>query len=263
MLPANRASRAKGWLAGVRPAQNGGVGRNLERLAEGFLRFVVLIAVAFVESVGTLADHIRTDGHALASVFAGPILSRSQQPRARAKAAVSLLYDQTVHLRAKVALEERLFAYMQPADNPGVLGFRNEHRILRGGANPPQPLAKLGGARWIAKLGGEFRQPRRVRGLCAANFQVLAFSIRCHEPALAFRRKRASTAGPSSSRSASAAIHRADREPCRRILAAARVASRFNRKFLLPMFRKAQLTAFLTKWRSSPASRSIKGNTLR
>src|SRR5207302_1126457 len=114
----------------------------------------------------------------------GPILGGSQQPGARAKAAVSLLHDQPVHLRAHVALEERLFAHMQPADNSGVFCFRNEHRILRGGADPPQPLAELGGCRWIAKLGREFCQPRRVRALRAANFQFWAFSIRCHWPAL-------------------------------------------------------------------------------
>src|SRR5215472_4805551 len=66
-----------GCLRGVHPAQNDRLGRNLERLSERFLRFVVLVAVAFVELVGALADYVRTDGHALASVFAGPVLGSS------------------------------------------------------------------------------------------------------------------------------------------------------------------------------------------
>jgi hypothetical protein len=34
----------------------------------------MLVAVPFVKLVGALADYVRTDGHALAAVFAGPIL---------------------------------------------------------------------------------------------------------------------------------------------------------------------------------------------
>src|SRR5258708_24659732 len=54
-----------------------------------------------------------------------------------------------------------------------------------------------------------------------------------------------------------AAIQRADREFCRRIRSAARIAARFRREFLLPMFRSAQFTALRTKFLSSRASRSI------
>jgi hypothetical protein len=54
--PQRRAQ--KDVSVGVCQPQNDRLGRNLERLAEGFLRFVVLVAVAFVELVGALADHV-------------------------------------------------------------------------------------------------------------------------------------------------------------------------------------------------------------
>jgi hypothetical protein len=73
----------------------------------------------------------------------------------------------------------------------------------------------------------------------------------------AFRRSRACTTALFNSRSASTEIQRPAREPWLRILSAARIASRFNRTFRFPMFRKAQFTAFLTKFRSSCASRRM------
>lgn len=47
-------------------------------LAEGFLRFVVFVTVAFVELVGAFADHVRADRHAFAAMLAGPILGGGQ-----------------------------------------------------------------------------------------------------------------------------------------------------------------------------------------
>ena len=47
-----------------------------ERLAESFLRFVVFVAVAFVEGVGAIADYVGADGHVHALFLAGPILGR-------------------------------------------------------------------------------------------------------------------------------------------------------------------------------------------
>src|SRR5229473_85292 len=45
----------------------------LQRLAERFLRFVMLVAVALVKLVRALANYIRADRHALATMFARPI----------------------------------------------------------------------------------------------------------------------------------------------------------------------------------------------
>ena len=77
--------QARRWFLQVITMQ---ILRDLQRLAEGLLRLVMLVAGTFVKLVGALADHIRTDGHALAVVFAGPILGGGEQPRACAETAM-------------------------------------------------------------------------------------------------------------------------------------------------------------------------------
>lgn len=59
------------------------------------------------------------------------------------------------------------------------------------------------------------------------------------------------TAGLFNSRRASAAIQRAVEESSARIFLAVRIAARFSARFLFPILRSAQFTAFLTKLRSS------------
>src|SRR5215472_2426942 len=236
-------------------------GQTLQGLAEGFLCFVMLEAVALVEPVGALADHIRADGHAFTAVFASPILCRGQELTAGAKAPVPLRDDKTVNFRAKIGFQERLLTHVDPAYDPSDLCFGYKEGVLRRGPDAAKPLANLRRCCRIAELARQLCEARRVSGFRKPNFQLLPFSVRLHCFARAFRRSLDSTAGLFSSRSASAAIHRADRESCRRLLSAARIASRFSLRFLLPMFRKAQLTAFRTKFRSSYASRSITRKT--
>src|SRR5258705_163831 len=108
----------------------------------------------------------------------------------------------------------------------------------------------------IAKLSTELRNPLRIGALRAPNLQ-LVLACECHLFHASVRRRRTCTASLFSSRSASAAIHRAARESCLRIFSASRMAARFSRTFLFPIFRKAQFTAFLTKFRASWASREI------
>src|SRR5258708_33369323 len=107
----------------------------------------------------------------------------------------------------------------------------------------------------IAKLGGEFGDARSIGAPCTANAPscfLVGGGPRFHA---AFRRRRACTAALRNSRRASAAIQRADREFCRRIRSAARIAARFRREFLLPMLRSAQFTALRTQFLSSPGFR--------
>src|SRR5450759_2058875 len=73
------------------------------------------------------------------------------------------------------------------------------------------------------------------------------------------RSKRAATAGEVSSRRASAAIQRADFEPCSRMRSAASIARPLRWRSRFPIWRSAQFTAFRTKLRSSQASRSQRG----
>jgi len=67
------------------------------------------------------------------------------------------------------------------------------------------------------------------------------------------------TASPVSSFRASAAIHLALRESIRWISSAVSMALLFNGRSRFPICRSAQLTAFLTKFRSSVAARTITG----
>src|SRR5713226_9611355 len=69
----------------------------LQRLAERFLRFVMLVAVAFVKPMRALANYIRSDRHALAAVFASPIFGGGKQLRARSEAALPFGNDEPVH----------------------------------------------------------------------------------------------------------------------------------------------------------------------
>ena len=67
------------------------------------------------------------------------------------------------------------------------------------------------------------------------------------------------TASLVSSRNASAAIQRADRDPCSLMRLAASIASELRPRLRFPICRNAQFTAFLTKLRSSSACFSSSG----
>src|SRR5438105_3831593 len=114
-------------------SRNWGWCRRLQRLAEGLLRFVVLVAVALVKLVRALANHVRTHRHALASVFAGPVFSGCEQLRARAQAAVPVRDDQPVDLRADFALQQRLLESEVRAEVNGLV-VADGHRSLGAGA---------------------------------------------------------------------------------------------------------------------------------
>src|SRR6266850_258398 len=228
----------------------------LQRFAKGLLRLVVLVAVSFVKLVRTLANHVRSHGHALAPVLSRPLFRRCKQPRARSGASHSFVYDEPVHFGADLDFKKRLPAHMQPADDSILRRFRHKHSMLRGGFDSVQSLAHLGRGCRIPKLSAELRNPLRIGALRAPDLQFV-LACESHQLQAVFLRNRACTASLFSSRSASAAIHRAAREFCLRILSAARIASRFSRIFRFPMFRKAQLIAFFTRFLSSCASRSI------
>ena len=83
-----------------------------ERFAEGLLRFVMLVAVAFVKLVRALAHYIRSNRHALAAVFPRPVLGSGQQSRARSQAALPFRDHKPIHFRANIAFKERVSAHV-------------------------------------------------------------------------------------------------------------------------------------------------------
>src|SRR5216684_278359 len=231
-----------------------------EQFAKRLLRLVVLVAVSFVKLVRALANHVRSHGHALAAVLSRPLFRGGEQPGARSGASLPFSHDEPVHFGAYLHFKKRLPAYMQPADDSVLCRFRHKNSMLRDGFDFAQSFAHLGRGCRIPKLSTELRNPLRIGALRAANLQFV-FACYCHLLQVAFRCNRDCTASLFSSRSASAAIHRAARKFCLRIFSASRMAARFSRTFLFPMFRKAQFTAFLTKFRSSWASRAIIGSS--
>src|SRR6266403_4459293 len=232
----------------------------LQRFAEGLLRLVVLVAVSFVKLVRALANHVRSHGHALAAVLSRPIFRGCQQPRARSGASLPFGHDEAVHLGAYLHFQNRFSTHMHPADDSILCRFRHDNSMLRGRFDSAQSFAHLGRGCRIPKLPTELRNPLRIGALRAPDLHFV-LTCECHLLQAYFRRNRACTAPLFSSRSASAAIHLAAREFCLRIFSASRMAARFSRTFRFPMFRKAQFTAFLTKFRSSWASRAIIGNS--
>ena len=85
--------------------------------------------------------------------------------------------------------------------------------MLRRRAYSAKPLTNLCRRCRISKLRRQIRKARGIYGFRGPDSQLLFFSVRCHCFAFAFRRSLLWTAWLWSSRSASAAIHRADREP--------------------------------------------------
>src|SRR5216684_3013297 len=217
----------------------------------------MLVAVAFVEFVCALADYIGTDRYVFAAVLARPIFRGGQQPRARSQAALPFGNDQSVHFRADFAFKKHVSAHVQPADHSVFCGIRNKYGVLRRGLDSPQPFADLCCSRRISQLAGQRRELRRIGSPGPPYFQLFVFFNARSLSHAVFLRSRFCTAALFNSRSASAAIQRAELDSCRRILSAARIASRLRRAFRFPIFRNAQFTAFFTKFRSSCASRSI------
>src|SRR2546430_6272433 len=134
----------------------------LKRFAKRFLCFVVLVAVAFVELVCALANHVRAYGHPLAAMFARPIFRGGQQQRACSQAALAFRDNQAIYFRPDFRFEKGLLAHVRPADHSIFRRVRHEYRMLRCGLDSRQPLAHLRRRRRISELAGKHRDSRRV-----------------------------------------------------------------------------------------------------
>lgn len=89
----------------------------LQRLAERFLCLVMLVTVSLVKLVRALANHVRTHGHALATVLSRPFFRDGKQPRARSGASLSFCHYKSIHFRPNLHFKQRLPAHMQPTDD--------------------------------------------------------------------------------------------------------------------------------------------------
>src|SRR6266436_6301754 len=140
----------------------------------------MLVAVAFVKLVRPLANHVRAHRHALAAMFARPILRSGQQSRARPEAALPLCDDEPVYFRADFHFEKRLPAHVYPADHSIFAGFGDKHGVLRRGPDSPQSFAHLSRRRRIPKLAGEHGDPRRVGAFRPPDLHFSTHRSLCH-----------------------------------------------------------------------------------
>src|ERR1700676_2375090 len=223
--------------------------RELQRLTERFLSLVVFVALALVKLVCAVAKHIRAQVDAGAFMLARPFFRSAEKQLAGSLAAGCGRHDQSVDLGAHGRFQHIIAADVQPSDH-FTAGFRDKHRVHGGGLQAAQALPDFFRRCGISQFAGKFRKPRGIARSRPAN---LGFCCVIHF----FFLRRACTAALFSSRKASAAIQRAAREFCVRMLSAVSMAARFSAKFRLPILRNAQFTAFRTKFRSSPASCSI------
>src|SRR6267143_4397676 len=152
----------------------------LQRFAERFLRFVMLVTVAFVELVRALTNYIRPDRHALTTVFARPIFGGGQQPRARSEAPLPFGDDKAVHFRPNLNFQQRLLAHMHPADHSILRSICHEYGVQRGRLDSQQPFAHLRRRRGIPELAREHGKLRSIAVFRSTNFQFSMHRSFCH-----------------------------------------------------------------------------------
>jgi hypothetical protein len=157
-----------------------GMGKDLQRLAESFLGFVVFVSLPFVKFVGTLADHVGTYRHAWAAVLACPIFGGFEQTRARTEAALVFGDDKSIQFRACTDLDKVGNTDVRPADDPCVRGFRDEQRVLRCRLQSAHSFRDLRGGRRISKLAAKLGHPTHVTTSRAASYETLLLSFLSH-----------------------------------------------------------------------------------
>src|SRR5260370_21619611 len=102
----------------------------LEWFAEGLLRFVMLVALALVELVGALANHVRAHVHGATAASARPLFSSFEQLGAGAQAAGGFRDDQAIDLGPHIALQQIRNAHMDPAHYVRAWSFGDEHCVV-------------------------------------------------------------------------------------------------------------------------------------
>src|SRR5271170_3176204 len=120
-----RADRTGYWQKSIQ-----GAGRDLERLAEGFLCLIVFVPLPFVEFVGALADHLGTHRHAWAAVLARPIFGDFEQSRAGTEAPLVFGDDEPVQFRTSANLQKMSDTDVRPTHHSCSRRFRDEQGVL-------------------------------------------------------------------------------------------------------------------------------------
>ena len=128
--------------------------QELEWLAEGLLRLVVLVALAQVKNVRTVADYVGAHIHVLAAMFAGPLLGGFEQLCTCTETPVCIGNDKAVHFRTSVAFEQVRNAHVNPADHAAFRRFGDEYRVSGGRNEAAQPFVDLSARDWVTELAG-------------------------------------------------------------------------------------------------------------
>lgn len=141
----------------------------LERFVEGFLRLVVLVALALVELVGAEAFDFGAHGHAASAVLAGPGFGSIEKKYAGAVAAMVFVDDEAVDFSACADFEKVGNADVSPADHFFGGRFSNEQSIEPGGFHFAEHFGDFRGSGGVAELRGEIGEAGSVGGASAAD----------------------------------------------------------------------------------------------
>src|ERR1700724_828942 len=101
-----------------------------KRLSKCLLCLVVFVAVAFVESVGALANHVGTHGDANALLVARPILGGLEQTRSGSFTSLPFIDDQAIDFSALRHFQQAGDADVQPANHFALKCLRHKHRMI-------------------------------------------------------------------------------------------------------------------------------------
>lgn len=137
----------------------------LQPFGEDGLPLMLRIALAQVETMGAIPEHVRSHHKFPKAMRASPVFGGAQQRRTDAFAARILGNDQSRKLNPRVENHRTLGHDMRPADDYTRDGFSNHHSAGIVFFNIPQTTHDIVGIGGISELAGQRRQrPGIVNG---------------------------------------------------------------------------------------------------
>ena len=121
--------------------------------AEGFLGFDVPVAVAFIEGVRAIADHVRAEPQGAAAFFARPALGTGQKMHSGPLRAVMLVNHQAADFGARVRFDYAIDKHREPSCKL-TADLRYEHSVFVRMLHASEPFGNFIRGRRIAELAG-------------------------------------------------------------------------------------------------------------
>jgi hypothetical protein len=137
----------------------------------------MLETLPFVELMGTFADHVGTDGHALAAALSCPGFRRFDQLSSGSEAAVGFRNDEAVDFGAGSDIDQMSDADMNPANDACFWRIGDKQGVLRGREEAFHSFENVRGGGRITKLRAQLRNASGVCTAGAANCNFVAHEI--------------------------------------------------------------------------------------